>query len=263
MDRMPDIPQLMMSSGLAQKYLYRDRSSMNAALGLVYEDFSGVVREIATPTHIIWGEHDGVAPLRTGTVLAGLMPNAELHVVPESGHVPMMDNFEEFMTVLTYSLDNAPLARQAERRLAIAEDAVEVRETIRCTGQNGLVYTGRYKAIKIQNCLGIVLRDLVAESVALSGSEVFLENVKLVSPGTGLEANNSVVIATLLKVDAKVGIEADGSYLDLAGASFVTHQKLVEIRQGSTFYFSLSENQHDHRLDILHGVSLGSQFNLH
>jgi len=47
---------------LAQQYLYKDRSSMNAALGLVYEDFSTAVREVEVPTHIIWGKHDDVAP---------------------------------------------------------------------------------------------------------------------------------------------------------------------------------------------------------
>jgi len=263
MDRMPDIAQLMMSSGLAQKYLYKDRSTMNAALGLVYEDFSDVVRVVDTPTHIIWGEHDNVAPLRTGTVLAGLMPNAELHVVPGAGHVPMTESFDQFMGVLGYSLDNAPLAGQAERRLALVEDALDVPEDIRCHGQSGLVYTGRYKTIRMQDCHGIVLNELVAESIGLTGSEVFMDNVKLVSEGTGLEVDNSVVIATLLQVDAKLGIKADGSYLDLAGANFVTSDKLVEIRKDSTFYFSLSENRHDQQVEMLHGVSLGAKFDLH
>jgi len=263
MDRLPDIPQLMMSSNLAQKYLYKDHSTMNAALGLVYEDFSGVIREVDTPTHIIWGERDDIAPLRTGTVLAGLMPNAELHVVTGAGHVPMTESFAQFMTVLSHSLDNAPIARQAERRLALVEDALNMPEDIRCDGKNGLVYTGRYKNIHMQDCHGIVLSNLVAESIGLAGSEVFLENVKLVSSGTGLEVDNSAVIATLLQVTAEVGITADRSYLDLAGANFVTRDKLVDIREGSTFYFSLSENRHDHQVDLLHGVSLGATFELH
>ena len=77
MDRMPDIPQLMMSSGLAKRYLYRDNSTLNAALGLVYENFSNAVHEVEAPTHIICGDDDTVAPIRTGKDLANVMPKAQ------------------------------------------------------------------------------------------------------------------------------------------------------------------------------------------
>lgn len=262
MDRLPDVPQLLMSSGLAQKYLYKDRSTMNAALGLVYEDFSGIVRKIGTPTHVIWGEDDGVAPLRTGTLLAGLMPNAELHVVPAAGHVPMTDNFDQFMAMLTNSLENEPLAGQAQARLEWAANELKATETVQCEGQNGRVYTGHFKNIRLLNCHGIVFSDLVAESIELAGSGAVLENVRLVSPGTALTANNSVVVATLLQVEAKTGIAAERSYLDLAGATFATSGQLVDIREGSTFYFSLSEHLHGGRTDVLHGFSLGPGFDL-
>jgi len=219
MDRMPDIPQLMMSSGLAQQYLYKDRSSMNAALGLVYEDFSTAVREVEVPTHIIWGEHDDVAPIRTGKVLAGLMLDAELHVISEAGHVPMLDEFDEFMAVLAYSLENTPRGRQAQFRLKLVEEDA-VKKEIRCDGQKNIVYTGACKGIQIDNCHGIVLRDLVADHIEVTGSEISLENVKLSTAGTGLSIRNSAVFATLLQVDAKVGMIVNSSFLDLAGADF-------------------------------------------
>jgi pimeloyl-ACP methyl ester carboxylesterase len=263
LDRMPDIPQLMMSSGLAQQYLYKDRSSMNAALGLVYEDFSATVREVDVPTHIVWGEHDSVAPIRTGKVLGGLMPNAELHVIREAGHVPMVDNFDDFMAVLTDSLENAPRAKQAQKRLESTIKEKVAREDIHCDGLDDVVYTGHYKGIRMHNCHGIVLRDLVAENIELVSSEISLENVKLNSSGTGLLVTNSVVTATLLQVDAKVGMVVDSSYLDLAGANFVTRDKLIDIRKNSQLYFSLSESQRGKQRDALHGVSLGSVFKVY
>lgn len=263
MDRLPDIPRLMMSSGLAQQYLYKDRSTMNAALGLIYEDFSAVVREVEVPTHIIWGEKDNVAPIRTGTVLSNIMPNAELHVINKAGHVPMTDNFGDFMNVLAYSLENPPRARQARKRLAVVENENLISESTRCNGQKDLIYTGHHGVIKLNSCRGVILRDLVAESIELVGSEVSLENVKLKSSRIGLWASNSVVTATLLQIDADTGMTVESSYLDLAGADFVTRNKLVDIRKDSQLYFSLSRSQQGAEIVDLHGVSLGSKFEVH
>lgn len=263
MDRMPDIPKLMMSSGLAQQYLYKDRSTMNAALGLVYEDFSAAVREVDVPTQIIWGEHDTVAPIRTGIVLAGLLPDAELHVIDEAGHVPMMDRFDDFMAVLTHSLENAPLAKQSQIRLDSIEEEQEIKNDIHCSGQDGIVYSGHYKEIYLDNCHGVVLRDLVAEHIEMESSEVTLDNVKLKTSGTGLVVSSSVLTATLLQVVAKVGMVVDSSYLDMAGSDFVSSDEVIDIRNSAQLYFSLSESQRGQQKEVLHGVSLGPVLNVH
>jgi pimeloyl-ACP methyl ester carboxylesterase len=263
MDRMPDIPQLMMSSGLAQQYLYKDRSTMNAALGLVYEDFSAAVREVDVPTHIIWGEHDNVAPIRTGKVLAGLLSNAELHMIREAGHVPMTDSFDDFMAVLMHSLENEPIAKQAQRRLAVISEEPVIEEDIRCNDRNNLEYTGHHEVILINNCRGVVLRDLVAESIELVSSEVTLENVELNSVNIGLTVVDSVVVSTLLQVDSKIGMTVESSYLDIAGADFVTSDKFVDIKKNSQLYFSLSQSRHDEQVMPLHGVSIGTVLQVH
>ena len=262
MDRLPDIPQLMMSNGLARKYLYKDHATLNAALGLVYEDFSRAAREVAVPTHIIWGDHDSVAPIRTGVVLAGLLPNAELHQVKDAGHTPMTDNFAGFMQVLEHSLENEPQAGQAQKRLLMAESKPQIKEPLRCDGQQNQVFTGHYQSIQLKNCHGIVLRDLAAESIVLVSSDASLENVRLNSTGTALIAIDSVVTATLLQVDAMVGLDVGNSYLDIAGATITTGNSLANIRQNSQIYFSLSQHRQGDLTRELHGVSLGPVFNL-
>ena len=263
MDRMPDLPAAMMSSGLAQKYLYKDHATMNAALGLVYEDFSAASREVSVPTHIIWGELDTVAPIRTGIVLADLMVNAQLHVVPEAAHVPMTDNFDDFMLVLNHSLENEPLAKQAQKRLAVISEEPVIEEDIRCNARNNLEYTGHHKVIHISNCRGVVLRDLVAEFIELVSSEVTLENVGLNSANIGLTVVDSVVVSTLLQVDSKIGMTVESSYLDIAGADFVTSDKFVDIKKDSQLYFSLSQSRHYEQVMPLHGVSIGTVLQVH
>jgi len=147
------------------------------------------------------------------------MLDAELHVISEAGHVPMLDEFDEFMAVLAYSLENTPRGRQAQFRFKLVEEDA-VKKDIRCDGQKNIVYTGACKGIQIDNCHGIVLRDLVADHIEVTGSEISLENVKLSTAGTGLSIRNSAVFATLLQVDAKVGMIVNSSFLDLAGADF-------------------------------------------
>ena len=61
----------------------------DAALGLIEHDFSRAIRETKAPTTVIWGRNDGVSPVRVGTLLAGRLPHATLHVLNRAGHVPM------------------------------------------------------------------------------------------------------------------------------------------------------------------------------
>ena len=261
-DQLPDLADLMMSSETARQYLYRDRTNMNAALGLVYEDFSEAAREVEVPTHIIWGEHDSVAPLRTGVLLANLLPNAQLHQIQGAGHVPMIDNFESFMTMLNHSLIDQPKAKQAQNRLKLVEEDMSLMGDISCKNQNNPEYSGFYANIKIENCHGVVLREVVAGSMELIGSEVTMENVKLTSSKTGLSATDSVVTATLIEVNAVNGMLVERSYLDLAGVRFNVQNELIKIREGARIYFSLSEYSKGSEARLLHGVSIGPTFNL-
>lgn len=261
-DKLPDLADLMMSSEIARQYLYKDRGNMNAALGLVYEDFSAAAREVEVPTHIIWGEHDTVAPLRTGVLLANLLPNAQLHQIHGAGHVPMTDNFETFMSTINHSLTDQPEAKQAKRRLKLVEEDMPLKGDLFCQNQNNPVYSGFFANIQMENCQGVVLRDVVAESMELVGSEVTMENVKLTSSNTGLAAIDSVVTATLLEINAVNGMLVESSYLDLAGTRINIQNEVIEIRESARIYFSLSEYKKGSEARLLHGVSIGPTFKL-
>ena len=45
----------------------------------------------ATPTLIVWGDHDRALDVSGAAILAGLLPKAEVEVMPNIGHVPMME----------------------------------------------------------------------------------------------------------------------------------------------------------------------------
>ena len=48
------------------------------------------IARISTPTLLLHGDRDAIVPLAVGEAVAGAMPNAELVVLPETGHVPTM-----------------------------------------------------------------------------------------------------------------------------------------------------------------------------
>lgn len=68
-----------------------------AAVALVEENFNGIPQKIDTRTTIVWGETDAVAPVETGYVLHKLLPNSSFHILPNTGHVPMLTNEKELL----------------------------------------------------------------------------------------------------------------------------------------------------------------------
>lgn len=41
---------------------------------------------------VIWGETDTLTPLPQGRAIAALLPNATLQVLPDTGHIPAIEN---------------------------------------------------------------------------------------------------------------------------------------------------------------------------
>ncbi len=52
------------------------------------------------PVHIIWGSLDSVTPLWQGEQLKKLIPNSELAVIDNAGHIPFLENVQQFNAIL-------------------------------------------------------------------------------------------------------------------------------------------------------------------
>lgn len=63
------------------------------------------VRTISHPTLIVWGEHDVVVSPELGRELAAKMPRAELYIVPQCGHLPMLERPDAFNARLSAFLE--------------------------------------------------------------------------------------------------------------------------------------------------------------
>lgn len=61
-------------------------------------------KTITCPVFLIWGDGDPVFAVNTGTTLVENMPNAHLAVIPNTGHVPHEESFDETMAFMHQAL---------------------------------------------------------------------------------------------------------------------------------------------------------------
>ena len=57
--------------------------------------------QIAVPTSLVWGEHDGVVPLSYAEALQKAITGAKLHVIEDAAHIPHLQQPEKFVACLT------------------------------------------------------------------------------------------------------------------------------------------------------------------
>lgn len=56
--------------------------------------------KIVLPVCLIWGKNDTITPAFVGEEFKKLLPNAELHCIEKCGHAPMMEQPEQFISIL-------------------------------------------------------------------------------------------------------------------------------------------------------------------
>ncbi len=227
-----------------------DNTNVNAALALVNEDFTDAVLRNETPTQVIWGSDDNVTPLRTGTLLAGRMANAQLHVIEGAKHVPMKSHTKTFNRLLLDALKTPPSKAVNEQ---------QNRGYLKLTGERGGTYSGAFEAIEIRNSRELKLSGVTANSITIVDSIVELENVNVdAGDGLALLLERSRVLGTNLGLRGGMGMIVAGSTLDIAGLDIQARGTGVEVVYPSEGIFSISriESGRQHR-DVHGQFSLG------
>ena len=57
--------------------------------------------QISVPTLLLWGEKDALIPLECGQDAAALIPNAQLVVLPNVGHIPSIEAADDFVRIVS------------------------------------------------------------------------------------------------------------------------------------------------------------------
>ena len=74
-------------------------------------DYQAELRRCKVPALVLCGEHDGLTPVKRHIFMAELIPNAELAVIAEAGHLPTLEQPEATTAALRRWLCQ-PLAQQ-------------------------------------------------------------------------------------------------------------------------------------------------------
>jgi pimeloyl-ACP methyl ester carboxylesterase len=69
--------------------------------------------QIACPTFVVWGENDRVIPARDARRFARLIPDVRVEILPDTGHVAMLERPARFNALLEAFLAEAPGERVA------------------------------------------------------------------------------------------------------------------------------------------------------
>lgn len=83
---------------LAKGDAWAIRAVRNPAL--LNETVDGQLGAITIPTLVIWGEHDSLLPLKDGRYFAAGIRSAELKIIADSGHAPMIETPDAFLAAL-------------------------------------------------------------------------------------------------------------------------------------------------------------------
>lgn len=212
-----------------------------AGLALVLEDLSTALPRIAAPTLILWGEDDTLAPPRTGRLLAAVMPQTRLVVLPGVAHVPMLEDPPAFRRALAPFLRAEVKAQAPPRHWERSGGAVVDKPTdARCERQQGVVFEGEYGTIEIERCRGVRVRAARIRTLRVLHSTVDIEDSRIGGAETGLYARSSTITVTNGRIEGDVAITALGSRLDLAGVSLYGREAAISAPLASSVVFSVS-----------------------
>jgi len=64
------------------------------------EEITRRLDTIKVPVLLIWGENDPVISVEHGRTLVSRLPQAELHILPKTGHVPHEERPEQTVQIL-------------------------------------------------------------------------------------------------------------------------------------------------------------------
>ena len=215
--------------------LLGDRPGMDAAISLVLQNFTTAIRDTTAPTTLIWGRDDPIAPLRTGWLLAARMPSAQLHVLDKVGHVPMTEAPVEFAGLLTDALTAPPAPPPTPALIGDSQGDVV------CKSKARMRYTGHFNSLRLINCADAQIEDATLGRLLIDESTAELRNVTVNSDTTALTVLGSIVTGTGVWLQGPITLRADGSELDLAGATLKATGKAFHISSSARIYFSVSD----------------------
>ena len=144
----PDDDALAIERAGVRRRLLGGEPAAIAAVSMTGWDFSHELRAIRSPTLVVWGARDRIAPPRTGQALASAIPQARLVVLDAVAHAPQIEAPARFAGLLMGELDGALVAPA----YALAPGPVQGGRVARCQGAQGQKFSGDYETLILDEC---------------------------------------------------------------------------------------------------------------
>lgn len=203
-----------------------------AAVGLITEVFFEVGK-IKVPTLILWGEHDDVVPIRVGYILNKLIKNSSLEIIENSGHVPILDSKDIYLSYLDKFL-NEDIEKKEKIQTKIDSKDEEIILT------NNAKIDCNFKSLKIVDSKNIQLYNCNLEKLVIRNSTVSLIDSNINSNNVAISVTNSVLNITSSDIKGRIAIESNGSKLDIAGTNLTSSEISILSRGINQIIFSLT-----------------------
>lgn len=238
-NQMPDPTAFLYANDYAWNALFKNQPNMNAAMGLIHENYSEAVYTLPHHVTMIWGEKDTVASTRTAQVLHAQLLHSRLHIIENAGHVPMSTHQEVFNQLLLNALlfPEAPVKTQQTPVVDLkTHDSTVMGECQRIYGKK---FEGVYESIVISHCKDVVLENVKVNNLKIEYSRVHLKNVHINADTTPVEINQSVVVADNSMIETKQPMKVRNSRLDFAGVHMHSTSIMMTIEEGARMEFSI------------------------
>ncbi|WP_455206022.1 alpha/beta fold hydrolase [Kaarinaea lacus] len=238
-----------------------------SGLALVMQDFSPLVDKVTTPTYIIWGELDNIAPLRTGKTLAHVLPNARLEIMLGTKHVPMLEKTEQLNTLVWQELTNGP---QEKPNAKSNQSGASEKRTAECNNKNEQYFSGHYDQLILNQCRNVTIENANINYLLAKDSSITIYNSTISGKNNAIEAYNSIIYATATEFSADIPFKLSDSRLDLAGVQVSANKQTFQVvfntdaikasnapiseDPSATALFSLSKIRSPRKSGNIHGI---------
>lgn len=227
-----DPDSILSDASLRDRYLNGDPYRI-AVAGVALENFSRELPNLTVETLVIWGRDDNIAPLRTGRLLAGVIPRSQLVVLERAGHVPMVEAPQPFRAALERFLVHGITP-------AVPPTTLTRHGDVRCNGKQHVVYEGDYDKLTLDGCSDVRIRRARVRELSAIDTSVTIDDAHIGGGDVGLYARNASVVMTNGRIEGDVAITALDSHLDLAGVMVDARRFVMRAPETSSVVFSIS-----------------------
>ncbi len=253
----PEPATLLESERLRSRWLSGDPVRISA-LSLLETNFDPFLARVVAPTLLLWGESDGVAPLRVCRILAQRLPAVEPRLLPSVGHNPIAERPAAVAEAITEFLGRAFSLPHSRVRpwLSLPPVAAHGSAPFVCEAGSGVRLTGSLGLVRVSECRDLVIEDATVERLVVEGSKLALSGVRVLH---GATLTGSRVVVTASELRGEPGLELDGSVLDIASTRVFGITNRLQgnggsAAQGSRLVFSVSHSRGPTGDTPLHGI---------